>query len=175
MFNLNGLNSRSIPPPGNIKKINEKVKKINTTEVKEKIGKKEQIPCLRLPHDKVLDLFTYKLDAGVMYKSDGSVVVDQGNFFKNYDINSITLPPPYCSRCRSCNCHVQKLTEEELAVSEEMRRHLVFDEKERKFKGKYVFREDPNKLDLKNNKVSALMFSKFLALLVVSLKSSIIF
>ena len=54
---------------------------------------------VKIPNDKVLDCFCYKIDTNVVYKEDGSMVTDQTGFYKKYDVNSIDLPPNRnCSR-----------------------------------------------------------------------------
>lgn len=90
------------------------------------------------------------------------MILDNAGFYHRYDINSIDLPRnPHCSRCANCACLVQKLTEEEKVVSEEVHKLLTFHKDDfKKFKGNYIYREDPRLLNLRSNEKVALKDAK---------------
>jgi hypothetical protein len=51
------------------------------------------VTCVKLePDEKLHKYFTYKLNAEIVYKKDGSLILDNAGFYHRYDINSIDMP-----------------------------------------------------------------------------------
>jgi hypothetical protein len=88
--------------------------------------------------------------------------LDNAGFYHRYDINSIDIPRNKdCSRCSNCSCLVDKLTEEEKVISDEVYKLLKYHKNNlKKFSGNYIYREDPRLLNLRSNEKVALKDAK---------------